>query len=149
MKVEESTSPSKKLTPRATKDLRRREHLLFLTLQELELMRIIWERGEASVAQVRKIYQSERNLAYTTIMTFLSRLKEKGMLKQRKVGKAFYYSPLHSREEVADAAIDNLARIFFKESRESLANFCRGVPPSPPRRAEEKPLKENIDETLL
>lgn len=138
-----------KLKPLPTKDRRRREHVLFLTVQELELMKIIWELGEASVAEVRQRYQNEHPLAYTTVMTVLSRLERKGMLKQRKSGKAFYYSAVHAREELAEAAIDILARIFFKGSRESLIDFCRGaaprsktVPPSGARSAA-------IDETLL
>jgi BlaI family penicillinase repressor len=147
--VAELTPLNKKLTPRPTKDRRRREHPMILTVQELELMMIIWERGEASVAQVRQHYQTEHDLAYTTIMTVLSRLEKKGMLKQRKAGKAFLYSALHSRETVAGAAIDNLARIFFNGSLDSIAEFCRRdsslSPPSAPAPQE----TDVIDETLL
>lgn len=122
---------------------------MFLTLQELELMKIIWDLREASGAQVREIYRAEYDLAYTTIMTVLSRLEKKGMLKQRKSGKAFYYSATHSREEVAEAALDNLARIFFNGSREKVADFCRGNPGAarPPQHQEST--AAHIDETLL
>lgn len=149
MNVAKPDQSKKKLTPPPTKDRRRREHPMFLTLQELELMKIIWNLGEASVAQVKKVYQSDYNLAYTTIMTILSRLEKKGMLKQRKSGKAFYYSAIHSREEVAEAAIDNLARIFFNGSRESIADFCHGNYSVDHRQPREEYVPESIDETLL
>jgi BlaI family transcriptional regulator, penicillinase repressor len=122
--VAEPAPISNKLTPKPSKDRRRREHAMLLTVQELELMRIVWDLGEANVAQVRQRYQPEHNRAYTTIMTVLSRLEKKGMLKQRKSGKAFYYSAVYSQEAVAEAAIDNLARIFFNGSRGSIAEFC-------------------------
>ncbi|MBZ5534810.1 MAG: BlaI/MecI/CopY family transcriptional regulator [Acidobacteriia bacterium] len=138
-----------KLTPKPTRDRRHREHAMFLTVQELELMKIVWDLGEASVAQVRQRYQPERSRAYTTIMTVLSRLEKKGMLKQRKSGKAFFYSAVHSREVMTEAVIDELARIFFNSSRDSLAEFCRRNPSvsSPPARSAPNP--GSIDETLL
>jgi BlaI family transcriptional regulator, penicillinase repressor len=149
MDVADPLFSTKRLIPKPTKDLRRREHAMFLTIQELELMSIIWNLGEASVAQVKEAYQADRNLAYTTIMTILSRLEKKGMLKQRKAGKAFFYSAVHSREEVAEAAIDNLSRIFFGGSRESLVQFCQGSEtPSAPA---QHPLisRKSMDEILL
>ncbi len=143
-------SSGKKLKLQPTKDRRRREHALMLTVQELELMKIIWDLGEASVAQVREIYQAEHDLAYTTIMTVLSRLEKKGMLKQRKSGKAFFYSTVHPREIHAEAAVDNLCRIFFNGSRKQLADFCRDKQIAIPSPSKTKKLpNERIDETLL
>jgi BlaI family transcriptional regulator, penicillinase repressor len=138
-----------KLTPKPTRDRRHREHAMFLTVQELELMKIVWDLGEASVAQVRQRYQPEHSRAYTTIMTVLSRLEKKGMLKQRKSGKAFFYSAVHSREVVAGAVIDNLARIFFNGSRDSIAEFCRRGPSVSSPSAPSAPNPGLIDETLL
>ncbi|MDD5542566.1 MAG: BlaI/MecI/CopY family transcriptional regulator [Acidobacteriia bacterium] len=144
------TSPSRqKLKPLPTKDRRRREHALFLTIQELELMKIIWESGEASVAEVRQKYQNDHPLAYTTIMTVLSRLERKGMLKQRKSGKAFYYSAVHGREALAETALDILARIFFKGSRQALIDFCRGATARPKAVAPPESKPASIDDSLL
>jgi predicted transcriptional regulator len=122
---------------------------LFLTVQELELMRIVWDLGEASVTQVRQRYLSEHKLAYTTVMTVLSRLEKKGMLRQRKVGKAFFYSAAHSRTEVAEVAVATLARIFFDGSEESMASFCRGRRDKPVARASREVAATPIDEALL
>ncbi|MBA3569558.1 MAG: BlaI/MecI/CopY family transcriptional regulator [Pyrinomonadaceae bacterium] len=67
-------------------------HLERQTLEE------IWRRGETSV---RDIFVSfEKRIAYTTLMTTLDRLFKKGLLGRRKVGRAFLYSPLVTREEL-------------------------------------------------
>ncbi len=65
------------------------EHLL----GELEavIMQIIWRRGEVTVREVWTELQPTRPLAYTTVMTVMSRLVPKGVLTVRKQGKAYYY----------------------------------------------------------
>lgn len=64
---------------------------------ELELMRILWSRGESNVREV--VCQLDRALAYTTVMTTLDRLYKKGFLDRRMPDRAFVYSPKFSREE--------------------------------------------------
>lgn len=65
------------------------EHLL----GELEaaVMQIIWRHEEVTVRAVRDILHPTRPLAYTTVMTIMSRLAQKGVLTTRKQGKVFYY----------------------------------------------------------
>lgn len=67
------------------------EHLL----GELEraIMEIVWTRGEVTVREVWEILRHQRTLAYTTVMTVMSRLAQKGVLAIRKQGKAYYYHP--------------------------------------------------------
>lgn len=64
---------------------------------ELELMRILWSRGESNVREV--VCQLDRALAYTTVMTTLDRLYKKGLLDRRMPDRAFVYSPKFSQEE--------------------------------------------------
>lgn len=64
---------------------------------ELELMRILWSRGESNVREV--VCQLDRVLAYTTVMTTLDRLYKKGLLDRRMPDRAFVYSPKFSQEE--------------------------------------------------
>ena len=61
-------------------------------------MEIVWARGEASLRDVHLRLESQRDLAYTTVMTVMSRLAEKGLLRKRKNGAAFLYLPALSRE---------------------------------------------------
>jgi predicted transcriptional regulator len=64
---------------------------------ELELMQILWSRGESNV---REVAQSlERPLAYTTVMTTLDRLYKKGLLDRHMPDRAFVYSARFSPEE--------------------------------------------------
>lgn len=64
---------------------------------ELELMRILWSRGESNVRDV--VCRLDRSLAYTTVMTTLDRLYKKGFLARRMPDRAFVYSPRFSQEE--------------------------------------------------
>jgi predicted transcriptional regulator len=64
---------------------------------ELELMQILWSRGESNVREV--VCRLRRPLAYTTVMTTLDRLYKKGFLGRRMPDRAFVYSPRFSQEE--------------------------------------------------
>lgn len=64
---------------------------------ELELMQILWLRGQSNVREV--VCRLGRPLAYTTVMTTLDRLYKKGFLNRRMPDRAFVYSPRFSREE--------------------------------------------------
>lgn len=64
---------------------------------ELELMEILWSRGESSVRDV--VLKLGRPLAYTTVMTTLDRLFKKGLLGRQKSDRAFFYFPRFSRQE--------------------------------------------------
>jgi predicted transcriptional regulator len=64
---------------------------------ENTVMEILWKRGASNVRDVSQCLA--RPLAYTTVMTTLDRLYKKGLLKRRKEGTAFVYSPLFTRRE--------------------------------------------------
>jgi predicted transcriptional regulator len=77
---------------------------------ELEVMELVWQRGEASVRDIHLAF--EERLAYTTLMTTLDRLHKKGLLERRKDGRAFIYAPRFSPAEfergLVRRAIDSL-----------------------------------------
>ena len=64
-----------------------------LTEVELELMTILWKKGEGSVADVIEGLPKDRNLAYTSVSTILRILEQKGALKTRKEGRGHVYIP--------------------------------------------------------
>jgi BlaI family transcriptional regulator, penicillinase repressor len=83
-----------------------------LTRYELELMNIVWQKGEATVQQV--CGELKRPLAYTTVMTTLSMLhSKKKVLKRVKRGRAHVYQPAVTREEVSRTVIDELKDTLF------------------------------------
>jgi predicted transcriptional regulator len=87
---------------------------------EAEVMDAIWAYAPCSVRDIYKNLRSKRTIAYTTVMTIMSRLADKGLLIKEKEGPAFRYCPAVSREEfrtiVASEVIDGLLDGFGKEA---------------------------------
>jgi predicted transcriptional regulator len=66
---------------------------------ESQVMEIVWARGEATVREVHEAINRKRPLAYTTIMTVMSRLAEKGVLRRHLADGAYVYRPAQPRAE--------------------------------------------------
>lgn len=71
-----------------------------LTSLQLAVLRSLWDRGEASVAQVHSDLSEERELATTTVATLLKRLEARGLLDHRVEGRQFIYCALVDADEV-------------------------------------------------
>jgi predicted transcriptional regulator len=84
-----------------------------LTDLELELMQVLWDRGEATVKDVASALPKERPLAYTSVATILKVLENKKYVASRKTDRAHTYSPLFTREEYqTNSVTDLLGRVF-------------------------------------
>ncbi|MCL6471270.1 MAG: BlaI/MecI/CopY family transcriptional regulator [Firmicutes bacterium] len=75
---------------------------------EADIMSVVWKLGSASVKDVFEQLYPEKRLAYTTIMTVMSRLANKGVLKQDRSGTAYIYTPNISREDMANNMISHV-----------------------------------------
>jgi predicted transcriptional regulator len=91
-----------------------------LTDAELRLMEVVWKKGVATVADVVDGITSDPPLAYSTVLTTLRILENKGYLVHSKQGRAFVYKPAVEREAARDNAIRHLLRRFFDGSPELL-----------------------------
>jgi len=91
-----------------------------LTEGELRLMNVLWEHGSATVKDVVEALPKGQTLAYTTVMTTLQTLAQKGFLKHEKQGRAFVYTPLVSRKQTRQSAINYILSRFFNDSPELL-----------------------------
>ncbi|MGE5221078.1 MAG: BlaI/MecI/CopY family transcriptional regulator [Omnitrophica WOR_2 bacterium] len=80
---------------------------------EADVMNVVWEKGKVTVQDVKDTLEPRRSLAYTTIMTVMSRLAEKGMLDRQKEGRAFYYTPAASQEKVAGSLLQSIVRRLY------------------------------------
>jgi predicted transcriptional regulator len=80
---------------------------------ETDVMGVVWELGRASVQDVKDNLEPRRKLAYTTVMTVMSRLAEKGMLKRQKEGRAYVYTPAASREKVAGSLLRSMVNQLY------------------------------------
>ena len=89
-------------TPRAT-----------LTPQELEIMKVVWSRGSATVRDVYEELRARRRIAYTTVMTMMNILERKGHLRKRAEGRPFVYQPARAKRQVVGAMVrEFLDRVF-------------------------------------
>ena len=88
------------------------------TDRELDVMAVLWERGSGTVAEVRERLPDE--LAYTTVLTILRTLEEKGHVTHEQEGKAHRYHPLVARERAGESALRRLVRKMFAGSPELL-----------------------------
>ncbi|MFP5264396.1 MAG: BlaI/MecI/CopY family transcriptional regulator [Blastocatellia bacterium] len=91
-----------------------------LTPLELDIMKVLWEAGPATVQAVQQRLPEERKLAYTTVQTMLNVLHRKGKVKRRLKNRAYHYQPVVTRRQVAGQAIGDIVNRLFGGSAESL-----------------------------
>jgi predicted transcriptional regulator len=80
---------------------------------EADVLGVVWEMGKATVQEVKDALEPRRALAYTTVMTVMSRLAEKRILDRHKEGRAFYYTPAASQKKVAGSLLNSLVRRLY------------------------------------
>jgi len=81
---------------------------------QLAIMRILWKKEAATVAEVRDELAAEgRELAYTTVATMLAKMERKGQVGHRAGAKAFVYHPLLRQENVSRSMVTDLADRLF------------------------------------
>jgi predicted transcriptional regulator len=90
-----------------------------LTEVELELMEVLWQKGEASVGEIVEALPEER-LAYSSVLTVMRILEQKGYVTHEKEGRAFIYRPLVDREQARKNVVGYMLRRFFDNSPELL-----------------------------
>jgi predicted transcriptional regulator len=91
-----------------------------LTDHELRLMEVLWQKGSATVSDVVSAL-GPPPLAYSTVLTTLRTLEQKGHIAHEEAGRAFVYRPLAQREEAAKSAAEYLLGRFFGDSPGALA----------------------------
>ncbi len=98
-----------------------RHSILDLAPLELDCLNILWPLGEATVRDVQQALQPTRPRAYTTIMTILDRLAQKGVVQRQKSGRAWLYRANLSAAEARSHAIAQVVDGFFDGSPQALA----------------------------
>jgi BlaI family transcriptional regulator, penicillinase repressor len=91
-----------------------------LTPQELEIMKLVWERKTATVRDIYEALLENRKIAYTTVMTTMNTLETKGYLKKRRQDRAFIYRPSHPKNQVIRGMIREFINRVFNGSAEPL-----------------------------
>jgi len=91
-----------------------------LTDAELRLMDVLWDRGPSTVGEVVDALPAEVALAYSTVLTTMRILEDKGYLKHAKAGRAFVYEPVMGRPEVSRNAVRYVLSRFFANQPDQL-----------------------------
>lgn len=91
-----------------------------LSEAQLEIMNVVWDRGEVTVADVWKAVASRRKVSRNTVLTMLTRLEEKGWLSRDEEGHAFRYRATVPREVTLGTMIRRLVDTAFGGSAEGL-----------------------------
>jgi predicted transcriptional regulator len=119
-----------------------------LTDAELKLMTVLWDKGSATVSDVVDSLDDGAPLAYSTVLTTLRVLENKGYLRHVKEGRAFIYRPIVGRYQARDSATTHLIRRFFGGSPELLMlNLVerRKLSPKQLRELRERIAKEGLE----
>lgn len=99
-----------------------------VTLSEVQtaVMRVLWERGEASTAEVAEVLAGTRGLAHTTVATLLSRLEKRGVVESRRDGRQLSYRARVSEGDVRRAMVSGLlGNLFGGDANALVAHLVR------------------------
>src|ERR1051325_6724476 len=91
-----------------------------LTGQELEIMKIVWERESATVRDVYEALLDRRKVASTTVMTMMKILEQKKYLKKTQAARAFVYRPAQPKRQVIGDMVRDFVNRVFNGSAEPL-----------------------------
>jgi predicted transcriptional regulator len=83
---------------------------------QLKIMKVLWERGEATVGNVFDATSKERDLAYTTIATMLRKMEARGLVTHRVEGRSFIYRAAIDSQSVTNNMSQHLLERFFEGS---------------------------------
>lgn len=91
-----------------------------LTEQELEIMKVVWQLETATVRQVYEKMLEHRRIAYTTVMTMMNILEQKGYLKKKQDDRAYVYRPSQPKQQVIRSMVREFVNRVFNGSAEPL-----------------------------
>jgi len=98
----------------------KRKSLTHLGETEMEVLHHVWDLGEATVADVRERILEDRDVAYTTVMTVLKKLADKGYLDYYEKGRSYVYRPAEEPDAVQHSLLRRLMEKVFRGSPTAL-----------------------------
>jgi predicted transcriptional regulator len=118
-----------------------------LTPQELSIMKVIWRLETPTVRAVYEALRKTRPIAYTTVMTMMNVLEDKGYLEKRSNGRAHVYTPTKPRHQVVGAMVrDFVDRVFDGASSSLLLHLAKDSRLSERQRKAVQRIIEEMDE---
>lgn len=102
---------------------------IILTRQELPIMKVVWARGAATVRDVCIALSAIKPTAYTTVLTLMGILEDKGVLSHVRSGRAYTYRPILSRQQATQNQVNDILSRFFDGSSEKLLGYLLNSDP--------------------
>jgi len=90
------------------------------TPAELAVLQVLWKRGPSTVREVMTVLNQERRRAYTSVMSLMNVMVEKGLLRQKPKGRAFVYSASVSQGRTRSEMVSDLLQRVFDGSASAL-----------------------------
>lgn len=102
------------------------------TPAELEVLKILWDQGPSTVREVRDALKHQRKRrAYTSVMSLLGVMHDKGLVARKPKGRAFVYTPKFDREKTLRSLVgDLLGRAFEGQAGSLVAHLLEQADPS-------------------
>jgi len=97
---------------------------------ELELLRVLWERGEATVRELYEDVNETRPQGYTTVLKLLQIMTEKGLVTRKAAGRAHIYEAASSQQETTDQILKDVSQRLFAGSAAQLAMHALAMEPA-------------------
>jgi BlaI family penicillinase repressor len=97
---------------------------------ELEILRVLWDKGPATVRELHDALSQERSLAYTTVLKLLQIMTEKGLVQRTEAGRAHVYRTTASQEETQSQLLRDLSTRLFAGSATQLAMHALAMDPA-------------------
>lgn len=114
------------------------------TEKELEILRIVWEKGAISVKEVHEVMGGDQSNGYTTILKLMQIMHEKGHLARQKSGKLHLYKAIASQENTQQQLLDKMIDTVFRGSAAELVMSALGNRKS--SKGEIKAIREYLDQ---
>ncbi|MCA9039054.1 MAG: BlaI/MecI/CopY family transcriptional regulator [Planctomycetaceae bacterium] len=90
---------------------------------QLAIMQVLWDRAEATVADVRDaLEEAGRKLAYTTVATMLTKMEKSGHVARESHGRVLTYRPRIRRDQVSRSMVTDLAQKLFRGDLETMVS---------------------------
>jgi len=114
------------------------------TPAELEVLKILWDRGPSTVRDVMEVLENEKQRAYTSVMSLLNVMAEKGLLSRERAGRAFLYQAAIPRRKTLGEMVGDLWLRAFSGSTSSLVAHL--LEQAQPTEEELRLIREAIEE---
>jgi BlaI family transcriptional regulator, penicillinase repressor len=89
---------------------------------QLKIMKVLWDRSEATVSDVHHALSRDADFAYTTVATMLRKMEVRGLVKHRSEGRSFVYQAVIEAHEVTRSMADDLVDRLFQGSLAKMVN---------------------------